>query len=738
MAECKKWQDDLIGAIYQDTGSARRQPASLHNASEDLQRGFIDLLRFPEMTDRHNRIAEAHEKTFRWVLSDARRRNPQVKNRSWASLVDWLENATSLYWITGKAGSGKSTLMKYIYHDDRTFQHLRIWASGVQLVAPAFFFWNSGTSFQTSQLGMLQTLLSQILSERPSLIVRLFPERWETYSLFRSRGNPWTQFELEQALKKLSNEGSELSTKFCFFIDGLDEFSGDHVRLISLLQSLVVGRHIKVCVSSRPWVVFEDALGCAPCLRLEDLTYSDIQRYVHYNFHQNPDFSKLEHREPEYASRLLEEIVRKAAGVFLWVNLVTTSLLAGLSNADRVTDLQRRLDLLPPELENLYQKMLDSLDPFYLEHASEFFQFIRTTPDRSALFLSYGDDPLDTLLRQKIQPLDVDEEGARIDVIRRRLNSRCKGLLEVCESTYLGLPREALPFLSDPRGHTTPTLRVEYLHRTVKDFIHGTDVWEWLLAANKEPYNPDLAICKAYVMTLKAMRSRSLERTTFWSAILRCIKHAQRASMKMRSDSEQEKLCSLLDEVNRAAGEHIRIVKEEIKNEGAGLKLVKFCGLPLGPSQISDAESHDQIPYIGEEFLSFMVKVNMRSYVRLRAQEGCLVNRNSKTWPLLNDACLRDSSPQAMFETFWKESFDSFPSPQMIDLLLEKGADPNAKIAGLKGTVWDNIRQSNNLGRQDLEIILSESRMKEKLPAMTGGRSKSRSWREWAKRSVRR
>lgn len=44
--------------------------------------------------------------------------------------------------------------------------------------------------------------------------------------------------------------------------------------------------------------------------------------------------------EPRYADQLIENVVSKAAGVFLWVHLVMASLLAGMGFSDRVSDLQ--------------------------------------------------------------------------------------------------------------------------------------------------------------------------------------------------------------------------------------------------------------------------------------------------------------------------------------------------------------------------------------------------------------
>ena len=129
------------------------------------------------------------------------------------------------------------------------------------------------------------------------------------------------------------------SIKYCFFIDELEAFSRDPSYLIQLVKGLERSKHIKVCVSSRPWAVFEDAFQRIPSLLLQDLTSSDIRQYVEYKFARNPRFLELGKRESSYASRLLDTICQKSAGVFLWVTLVVSSLLTGISNGDRVSDL---------------------------------------------------------------------------------------------------------------------------------------------------------------------------------------------------------------------------------------------------------------------------------------------------------------------------------------------------------------------------------------------------------------
>ncbi len=60
------------------------------------------------------------------------------------SFLSWLRTGNRVFHIPGKAGSGKSTLMKYLCHHPRTRQELECWAGEKKLVFAYFFFWNSG------------------------------------------------------------------------------------------------------------------------------------------------------------------------------------------------------------------------------------------------------------------------------------------------------------------------------------------------------------------------------------------------------------------------------------------------------------------------------------------------------------------------------------------------------------------------------------------------------------------
>lgn len=437
--ESKRWRADLIAEIHRthsqevnNTLQALFASSSLE-FSRDKVHDFAALvlakLRFPGMEERSERIAKAHPRTFEWIFSD-----PMV------NFVHWLQTESTHYWITGHPGSGKSTLMKFIREDRRTQDCLTKWAAPKKLVTAAFFFWKSGTQMQMSQAGLLQSLLFEVLSQCQDLVARVFPAHWEAYILFGGAVSEyWTETDLERAFRRLIEEASS-TVKFCFWIDGMDEFRGDPIDLKGLFTSALFSSYqVKLCVSSRPWVVFEDAFGQGRRLSLQDLTRPDIQHFVTSKLCTHPIFHQMQQRDPQCAIQLRDGIVLKASGIFLWVELVLRSLLAGLTYGDRISDLKRRLDSLPPELDDLIMKILSSLDSFYFEQAAQLFQLVRASlspPTLLSLYLADEEKP-DFYAQCEKRFLTYEEMKFRVETMRRRVTSRCKGLLEMAPNSQV-------------------------------------------------------------------------------------------------------------------------------------------------------------------------------------------------------------------------------------------------------------------------------------------------------------
>jgi hypothetical protein len=67
--------------------------------------------------------------------------------------------------------------------------------------------------------------------------------------------------------------------------------------------------NVKICLSSQPLVIFQDAFLDAPALQLQDFTIEDINRSVNAKLNSNPRFQQLAKATEAEAASLIKEIV---------------------------------------------------------------------------------------------------------------------------------------------------------------------------------------------------------------------------------------------------------------------------------------------------------------------------------------------------------------------------------------------------------------------------------------------
>lgn len=220
-----RWKHDLLRTIHQEGAGqvhllnlnkmVNSDSPQITREQEERVRGrVIHKLAFANMTDRERRISKAHQRTFEWIFQE-----PDDTCRPWSSFRSFLQDPDNkMYWITGKPGSGKSTLMKFIRYSPQTSVLIEKWAAGQDVVQAAFYFWNSGLHMQMSVEGLLQTLLHDCLRQLPRFVQQTLPERWEAATLFDEDDFPWCFDEVARALKRLMTEICP-DKKFLFMID---------------------------------------------------------------------------------------------------------------------------------------------------------------------------------------------------------------------------------------------------------------------------------------------------------------------------------------------------------------------------------------------------------------------------------------------------------------------------------------------------------------------------------------
>lgn len=497
-------------------------PPSSENAQEEkrvrllVERALLQRLKFSSMADRYHGIENVHEKTFDWVLEP-----PDAASQPWNDFSKWLAHGDHIYWINGKAGSGKSTLMRYIYEHKRTAHLLQEWSSSSGgLISAGFFFWKSGVPDQASQSGLLRSLLYTLLVQKPDALPAIFPDEWDSLErrarvtlanfLAQEDEQAWSVRQLLTALETFFC--LDLNSRVCIFIDGLDEYSGDPSETVLLFKK-IASKNVKICLSSRPWVEFIEAFKESPGLKLQDLTYNDIRTYVEGKFDANDDMANMSNQAPSDARHFIEEIVRKANGVFLWVKLVVKSLLDGIMNGDRIIELQQRLKEIPSDLESLYAHMLLTINPRYFVEGCEIFQMVQalqklkalpafsqgSLPSFCALTLSFAlEENESTTVNYPTTLLLPAEVARRVGRVDKRLKVCCAGLLEFQSETRRSTENNNLVFWE--HGNSA----IQYIHRTASDFLLGQQIWSELLEATRPTdFNPHTSLLKSYILRLK-------------------------------------------------------------------------------------------------------------------------------------------------------------------------------------------------------------------------------------------
>jgi hypothetical protein len=492
-------------------------------------------LNYSVLNDREDQIIDAERETFEWIL-----RPPRDELQPWSNFTNWLASDSSIYWIQGKAGSGKSTMLKFLSNHPTVKQALNTWADKTPLVFVQFYFWHNGSMLQKTQEGLFRSLLYQALRDHRELIPAVFPEATDI-----AKGEmdyAWTLPKLKAAFQRLLEQDLK-PVKLCLMIDGLDEYLGDHTEIVTILRHASTLAHVKICATSRPLLVFERAFRGAPGLVMQHLTFDDINIYVKTRFRDDERFQELELEEPGVGYQLALQVVSKASGVFLWVRLVVRSLLEGIMNFDRSSDLFRRLDELPDDLEDLYQHMLDRVKPpWYLEEGLRLLRLVQASNGNLTLlrlaFMELEQDPSMKFLEE----LTVEKQHALCRNMAGRIKSRCLGLIEVSETAHVDITK----------------LKVRFLHKSVSDFIDSPKMIQRMqdypsVAAYLQPTG---ALLRGLVIELQTVRSRlkdkhfciddHLKRTTWFDEVrplrnvgveyLKSVEEADRLSSELMED----------------------------------------------------------------------------------------------------------------------------------------------------------------------------------------------------------
>lgn len=419
--------------------------------------GCLASLSTSETKTRIAEVREAHEMTFHWLY------DPSV-----VSFSEWLHNGNDttepLYWIQGKPGSGKSTLVKFAMKDSRTLELLDKDSQPPWILA-AFFFHDRGSNIQKSLVGMLQEILDSILKQLPTLRPYVITQYRKLVKTQRTRSPTWDLEALQTAMISII-EQRETRFKMLLFLDALDEHEGDNDHLVKMLMGwgqMSDGYYVnlKMCLASRSWNLFEHNFGHGPNFAIHHHTREDIRIYTYSRLSSLFEGSAAL-LSPESLEALTEQITSKAQGVFIWVRLVVDQLTKDILDGTPHQILTRKVAELPEELKDLYNHTLSRIEPTYATETHIMLQIVLSSFEPLPLtsLFKATEYCLSACVHGQVPPsTSTDVEHELLVPKLRWLTSRGGGLLE------------AYPTLPVNADANAPDHYVQFLHQTAKEYM---------------------------------------------------------------------------------------------------------------------------------------------------------------------------------------------------------------------------------------------------------------------------
>ena len=434
---------------------------------------------FPSLDARQDNVRDATDGTFEWILDEKQTSRPSnqmynellkrenERENARSSLESWLRADSSIFHISGKAGSGKSTLVKYVAHHDNTQQELKKWAASKSLVKSSFYFWRESNLSMPLE-GFYRTILYETLLQTPYIARSLFPEQWTKLSgcpnsIREPDERLFRYASVEKAFKRLTMLSESSSHRFCYFIDGLDEFKGTSEEqwvLAKDLNTWAQAPGVKILTSARPHMEFLGTFRTPGnvIIDLAELNTPDIYTFTSTELESSKELelssetSGSTSKQREENDNLARDISWQSEGVFLWAVLVVRLLKTSMRFRDPPDVQREKLVSIPKDLNKLYQELLESIDPIDVPRSNRLLLVATNNPSSTPLyFTSY----------RWIEDLHKDLEFPREhDFVRDSRESWGE------DFTYqLDLLTRGLLQISFKTG------TVELYHKTVRDFL---------------------------------------------------------------------------------------------------------------------------------------------------------------------------------------------------------------------------------------------------------------------------
>lgn len=387
-------------------------------------------------------------------------------------------------------------------------------------------------------------------------------------------------------------------------------------------------------------------------------------------------------------------LVDTASGVFLWVRLVVHELLRAARDGATFSELVDKAHQLPRDLDSYFTRFIDSIPPEYRQEASQLFQI--ALHDENSFTALHGLRLLDLSYLGSFQeasqsrgqeivtafdPDNIAELESRLESTARRINSRCRGLIECYyfpgdAEHFVGLPVIPAPgelghdVQCTSPGHDQSILKllvacnhhVAFIHRSLRDFLISPDVLQKLEAYSGGSFNTRLFLCRARLAQIQSLNHEGDQRRAQLALGLSSYVLSALGTKDLKYSDESALIAAQLRPVVESLG---RLKAHKAANQGWYLSTSFHDCQAEAPDFLGVAIDFDLVAYLKKE----LTAEGIRAKRGLSVLDCILIGRFSCFLHLDYDITCTIGN--------------QYPNIEVLRLALDLGADPNEDCDGV-------------------------------------------------------
>ena len=355
--------------------------------------------------------------TCSWILSKS------------SQFTKWVMSAqeSQVLWINGPPGTGKSVIASYL------ISHFRELGS-----TNAFYFFRSGDQVQKSIASFIRSIALQIAQQSSSYREKLLQLSDAGERLQKNDAKLLWQKLISSTLHQIAS-----SPRMYVVVDGLDE--SDAPQLLLSLLSTTPTLPLRIILLSRPTHGISNALNkfsnSLPVTRMSiDSSMDDIALFV------ESELASM-HASNDLKRKVIDEIIERASGSFLWVHLAVKEVL----NCHTQDEVEQALQGIPNDMRPLYKRMEDVMTETLKASDQKLAKAVLTWVSSARRVLTLRE------LSEALEP----EYGCILD-LGRTINQICGSLLVIDRKS-----------------------RVTFVHQTAREYLTKSSTGYFAVARDK-------------------------------------------------------------------------------------------------------------------------------------------------------------------------------------------------------------------------------------------------------------